>query len=80
MSTVTDRGQSYPDLTTGRTRYKREEGSTRNYKLLPRSKRWLTVQAIIRIDGLRFEGGRDPRSGSQVFSVVSRELSEACLS
>ena len=60
--------------------YKREEGSTRNYKLLPRSKRWLTVQAIIRIDGLRFEGGRDPRSGSQVFSVVSRELSEACLS
>ena len=60
--------------------YKREEGSTRNYKLLPRSKRWLTVQAIIRIDGLRFEGGRDPRSGSQVFSATSRELCEACLS
>ena len=44
------------------------------------AKRWLTVQAIIRIDGLRFEGGRDPRSGSQVFSATSRELCEACLS
>ena len=29
---------------------------------------------------VRFEGGRDPRSGSQVFSATSRELCEACLS
>ena len=59
--------------------YKREPGSIREYKLLPGSKRWLAVHAIVRVDGLVFEGGRVPRSGVRVLGERSRELVEACL-
>ena len=61
--------------------YKHEAGtSPRKYKLLPMaSKRWLAVNAIIRVDGLEFEGGdRVPKSGLRVLKDRSRELIEAC--
>ena len=39
--------------------------SPREYELLQNSTRWLSVSAIIRLDGLRFEGGgREQRSGA----------------
>ena len=58
-----------------------EQGtSPRKYKKLPiASKRWLAVNAIIRVDGLEFEGGqREPKSGLRVLKDRSRELIEAC--
>ena len=61
--------------------YKYEPGtSPRKYKKLPlASKRWLAVNAIIRVDGLEFEGGqRVPKSGLRMLSERSRELIEAC--
>ena len=60
--------------------YKHEAGtSPRKYKLLPASKRWLAVNAIIRVDGLEFEGGqRVPKSGLRILKDRSRELIEAC--
>ena len=61
--------------------YKYEEGtSPRKHKRLPAaSKRWLAVNAIIRVDGLEFEGGdRVPKSGLRVLKDRSRELIEAC--
>ena len=61
--------------------YKYEAGtSPRKYKkLAAASKRWLAVNAIIRVDGLEFEGGdRVPKSGLRVLKDRSRELIEAC--
>ena len=61
--------------------YVYEQGtSPRKYKKLPiASKRWLAVNAIIRVDGLEFEGGqREPKSGLRVLKDRSRELIEAC--
>ena len=50
--------------------YKHVAGTLpREYTLLEKSTRWLTVSAIIRMDGLAFEGsGRDSRSGVKVLS------------
>ena len=53
----------------------------RKYSCLPlSSKRWLSVSAIVRVDGLEFEGGaRGSRSGVRVLSNDSTELVRACL-
>lgn len=61
--------------------YKYEEGtSPRKYKLLPGSKRWLAVNALIRVGGLAFEGGqRESRAGLKVLSDPSREIIEDCV-
>ena len=61
--------------------YKREPDSTQKYKLLPNSTRWLAVGAIIRVDGLKFEGtGGGRRSGVCVLSASSRDVVSACVS
>ena len=53
--------------------------SSRKYKLVHGSKRFLAVNAIIRVDGLEFDGGnRVPRSGERMLNERSRELIEAC--
>ena len=61
--------------------YEYEAGtSPRKYKLKPTSRRWLAVNAIIRVDGLEFEGGhRVPKSGLRMLKDRSRELIEACI-
>lgn len=50
--------------------YQHQSGtSPREYVLITNSTRWLSVSAIIRLDGLAFEGsGRENRSGVQVLS------------
>lgn len=48
-------------------------------RLLPKSKRWLAVKAIMRVGGLKFEGGRALKSGTCVFSATSRDVVSACL-
>ena len=63
--------------------YEHEKGTSprkySEYKLKPDSRRWLAVNAIIRVDGLEFEGGqRVPKSGLRVLKDRSRELIEAC--
>lgn len=60
--------------------YRREGQEGNKYKLLPDSTRWLAVNAIIRVDGLQFDGGqRASRTGIRVLSERSRELIEACM-
>jgi len=59
--------------------YAREPGSIWKYKLLPKSRRWLAVNATVRVDGLAFEGGRASRSGVCVLSKRSREVIEDSL-
>lgn len=59
--------------------YKREPNSIYNYKLLPKSSRWLAVNAIIRVDGIAFEGGRASRSAVYVLSKRSREVIADCV-
>lgn len=61
--------------------YKREPGTHNKYKLEPEGRRWLAVNALIRVDGLDFEGmQRVSRTGIRVLSDRSRELIEACKS
>lgn len=59
--------------------YVHQNGSTpRKYKLDASSRRWLAVNAMIRVDGLQFSGGqRVPKSGLRLLSERSRELIEA---
>ena len=52
--------------------YKREPGSIWNYKVEPKSRRWLAVNAIVRVDGIAFEGGRASRSGVCLVSARAR--------
>ena len=59
--------------------YKREPNSIWKYKLLLNSRRWLAVNAIVRVDSLVFEGGRMSRSGVVVLSKRSREVIEGSL-
>ena len=59
--------------------YKREPGSIWNYKHESNSRRWLAVNAIVRVDGIAFEGGRVSRSGVYVLSKRSREVIEGSL-
>lgn len=62
------------------TWYKRVPGTHNKYKLEPNDgRRWLAVNAMIRVDGLVFEGlQRVSRTGVRVLSDRSRELIEAC--
>jgi hypothetical protein len=54
--------------------------SPREYELLQNSTRWLSVSAIIRLDGLRFEGGgREQRSGVKVLSEGTHDVIHACM-
>ena len=61
--------------------FKYEQGtSPRQYKLLPGTKRWLMVNALIRVGGLAFEGGqRVLKSGLRTLSEASRELIDGCM-
>ena len=65
--------------------YEYVQGSKpRAYKLKRESRRWLVVNAFIRVDGLSFvssgEGGqRTLRSGMCILSNASQELIESCL-
>ena len=65
--------------------YEYQQGSQpRVYKLKRDSRRWLVVNALIRVGGLSFvssgEGGqRTLRSGTNVLSRASEELIESCL-
>ena len=57
-----------------------ESTSPRKYKLLKGSKRWLAVNALVRVGRLAFEGGdRVPKSGLRVLSEPSREVIEDCV-
>ncbi len=51
----------------------------RKYERLPRSRRWLSVTALIRVTGLQFEGGRTTRSATGVLSRDHHDLLVACL-
>ena len=62
--------------------YLYETGSNpRRYKLLPNSTRWLSVSAMIRLEGLAFEEGqtRSASKGICVFSNDSTALVRACM-
>ena len=61
--------------------YEYQEGtSPRKYKLVKGSKRWLAVNALVRVGCLAFEGGdRVPKSGLRVLSEPSREVIEDCV-
>ena len=61
--------------------FKYEQGtSPRQYKLLPGTKRWLMVNALIRVGGLAFEGGqRVLKSGLRTLSEASREIIDGCM-
>lgn len=52
----------------------------RKYKIKAGSRRWLAVNALVRVGGLAFEGGqRVPKSGLRVLNEPSRELIEDCV-
>jgi len=55
------------------------DSSPRRYTLLQNSTRWLSVSAIIRVDGLEFEGGqRVVRSGERLLSDGRASLIGEC--